>query len=254
MKNGGSLPKSQVEALEKLKQANEVHLEKSTDWGDTLRVAETAALPAETLIECPEACEEDEDMRMPHVSDEDRGYTGFEACLTNPNIDSSQVKRIVLLSGNVHNWLMMSDVETVSNFVNVMEGLKPIRRSGVEQTKVHRRATVGTAVTFEVLAAAFKESQQKEKKVVLFSPFVTGDIQGITQVGVLVWEICNDDEASMYKTLIANTEFMRHKVALDDRFPSTQASVLELGRDMHVSNSSSFSVLTVFKTHIHFSS
>ena len=163
------MPKSQVEALEKLKQANEVHLEKSTDWSDTLRVAETAALPAETLIECPEACEEDEDMRMPHVSDEeDRGYTGFEACLTNPNIDSSQVKRIVLLSGNVHNWLMMSDVETVSNFVNVMEGLKPIRRSGVEQTKVHRRATVGTAVTFEVLAAAFKESQQKEK-VALFS-------------------------------------------------------------------------------------
>ena len=257
------MPKSQVEALEKLKQANEVHLEKSTDWSDTLRVAETAALPAETLIECPEACEEDEDMRMPHVSDEDRGYTGFEACLTNPNIDSSQVKRIVLLSGNVHNWLMMSDVETVSNFVNVMEGLKPIRRSGVEQTKVHRRATVGTAVTFEVLAAAFKESQQKEK-VALFSPFVTGDIQGITQVGLLVWAICIDDEASMYKTLIANTEFMRHKVALDDRFPSTQASVLELGRDMHVSNSfptvstlivpRRFSAHIVYKTHIHFSS
>ena len=227
------MPKSQVEALEKLKQANEIHLEKSTDWGDTLRVAETASVPAETLIERPEACEEDEDMRMPHVSGEDRGYTGFEACLTNPNIDSSQVKRIVLLSGDVHNWLMMSGVETVSNFVNVMEGLKPIRRSGVEQTKVHRRATVGTAVTFDVLAAKLKESQQ----VVLFSPFVTGDIQGITQVGILIWKICIDDEASMYKTLIANTEFMRHKVALDDRFPSTQASVLELGRDMHVSNS-----------------
>lgn len=96
------------------------------------------------------------------------------------------------------------------------------------------------------------------------TPFVTGDIQGITQVGLLVWAICIDDEASMYKTLIANTEFMRHKVALDDRFPSTQASVLELGRDMHVSNSfptvstlivpRRFSARIVFKTHIHFSS
>jgi len=238
--HGGSLPSSQVEALNRLKTASQVHSETSTDWHDTLKVAEAATLPAETLLECPEACESDESLRMPEVSG-DRSYTCFEDCLTGSHINMDQVQRVVLLSGEVQKWLFNSNTAIASNFVNLIEGLKPVaaRRPDIQQTKVHRRAIVGTAVTFEVLASSLDCG-----KVILFSPFVSGEVDGVTQIGILTWAVCDDHQASMYKTLIANTEFMRHKVAVEDRFLPSRSGVLKLGRDMHLLDLQSTSIWT----------
>jgi len=44
--------------------------------------------------------------------------------------------------------------------------------------------------------------------------------------------------------MIANTEFMRHKVAMDDRFLPTRSGVLKLGRDMHLLDLHSTSIWT----------
>ena len=239
--HGGSLPTQQVEALNRLKSASQVQSETSTDWHDTLKVAEAATLPAETLLECPEACESDEDLRMPEVVG-DRTYTCFEDCLTGKTINMDQVHRILLVSNDVQKWLFNStDTDISSDFVNLIEGLKPAaaRKPGVKQTKIHRRAIVGTAVTFEVLASSLDCG-----KVVLFSPFISGEVDGVTQVGVLTWTVCDDNQASMYKTLIANTEFMRHKVAMDDRFLPSRSGVLKLGRDMHLLDLHSTSIWT----------
>ena len=240
--HGGSLPTQQVEALNKLKSSSQVVLgESSIDWDETLKVAEAAQQPAETLLECPEACESDESLRMPEVLG-DRTYTCFEDSFTSTNINMDQVQRVVLLSSEVQKWLFNStDTAISSNFVSLIEGLKPVaaRRPGVQQTKVHRRAIVGTAVTFEVLASSLDCG-----KVIMFSPFVSGEIDGKTQAGVLVWAVCDDHQASMYKTLIANTEFMRHKVAVEDRFLPSRSGVLKLGRDMHLLDLHSTSIWT----------
>ena len=70
--------------------------------------------------------------------------------------------------------------------------------------------------------------------MVLFSPFVSGEVRGVSSVGVIVWAIAPDREASLYKTLIANAEFSRHKAILDDRFAPHLAGVLELGKDVSI--------------------
>lgn len=199
-------------------------------------------------MEDPAACEEDEELRMPILSDDERrsmDFTCFEACLTNPSINSDQVHRVVLLGKEVHDWCLTSDAASVSNFVNVLEGLKPaaVRRAGVKQTTIHRRAIVGTATTYEVLAAPFQEPTQCDK-VAIFTPFVSGEADGFSRIGILVWAISTDAQASMYKTLISNTDFMRHKVEMNDRFLPHKASVLQLGRDMHLLDLHSTSIWT----------
>ena len=78
----------------------------------------------------------------------------------------------------------------------------------------------------------------------LFTPFVEGETNGVSNVGILVWTITHDSEASMYRTLIENTEFLRHKVKMDDRFLAHKESVLELGRDMHLLDLHSTSIWT----------
>lgn len=65
-----------------------------------------------------------------------------------------------------------------------------------------------------------------------FSPFVSGETDGVSSIGVLVWAVVADTEASLYKTLIMNTEFMRAKFEMDDRFMAHKDDVLELGRDV----------------------
>ena len=46
----------------------------------------------------------------------------------------------------------------------------------------------------------------KYEKVVLCSPFVAGESDGVSSIGVLVWAVVPDAQASLYKTLISNTE------------------------------------------------
>ena len=210
--------------------------EASNGWNETLAIAEVAAVPAEQYLESPVLCEQDEKKRMTILTEKDRrsmDLTCFEARLVEERVNSDQVHRVVLLDKAVYNWVCTSDDKAaVSAFADAIEGLKPAaaRRAGVHETKIHRRSIVGTKSTFEVLAAAFKDSQYTEK-VMLFSPFVAGESNGINNIGILVWAVASDSEASMYKTLISNTEFLRHKVKLQDNFLPHKEGVLELGKD-----------------------
>ena len=87
---------------------------------------------------------------------------------------------MVLLEKKVYDYALSTDRMTRLNFTNVLEGLKPqsVRRPGVEDTVIHRRAIVGTVTTFELLAAKFQESS-KDEKVALVSPFVAGEVEGM---------------------------------------------------------------------------
>lgn len=82
----------------------------------------------------------------------------------------------------VYDYALSADNITRLNFASVLEGLKPksVRRPGVKDTVIHRRAIIGAATTFELLAAKFEESS-KDEKVVMFSPFVSGEVEGWCQ-------------------------------------------------------------------------
>ena len=206
-------------------------------------IAHTAALPAETLIESPQDCEEDENKRMHPLTEEEKSkdFTCFESRLINQDVNTNSVNRVVLLEQAVYNWLCTADASSTSNFITLIEGLKPIRsrQPGVSSTSIRRRSIIGTTTTFEVLSASLfilDEEGAKTEKVVLFSPYISGEVDGMTHIGILVWGIVNDEEASLYKTLISNTEFMRNKIRLDDRFLEVKDpdAILKLGRDVSV--------------------
>ena len=200
----------------RLRMSDEVNTE--INWAESLKVAETASIPAETLSERPEELEQDENQRMSVLSEADRlsmDFTCFEARLLDKNIASDRVRRVVFLNGEVYNYLLTCDSATASNFIGVLEGLKParVRKAGVKPTKIHRRSCVGTA-GFEVIAASFRESNGFEKDALL-TPFLSGEIEGVAQIGIIVWAICSDNEASLYKTLISSTEFSTYSVYED---------------------------------------
>jgi len=187
LQNGGSLPQKQSEAWNSLQSMTPLSADSSRSWDDALKVAESAALPAETLMESPEKCETDEDKRMNILTSQESSnmdFSCFESRLIDSNINPDQVQRVALLEQKVYNWCMSADPTTRSNFIDVLEGLKPpsVRRPGVNATKIHRRAMVGTTTTFEVLASRFedisKEKDAERDQVVLFSPFVSGEVEG----------------------------------------------------------------------------
>jgi len=182
LNNGGILPKKQSEVWAGLESVVATSSSESKNWDVILKVAETAALPAETLMESPETCENDKDKRMPILSPQecrDMDFTCFESRLVDSNINSDQVKRVVLLDQNVYNWCLNTDQTSRANFANLLEGLKPVsvRREGVQETRIHRRAIIGAATTFEVLSAKFKDSSKGERTA-LFTPFVSGEVNG----------------------------------------------------------------------------
>lgn len=159
----------------------------SRNWDYALQLAASAALPAETLMESPEKCEADADTRMNILTAQERSNmdgTCFEARLIDQNINSDHIQRVVLLEQKVYNWCVCADPTTRSNFIEVLEGLKPpsVRRPGVKATDIHRRAIVGTTSTFEVLATRFddmsNEKGVEKGQVVIYSPFVSGEVEG----------------------------------------------------------------------------
>lgn len=185
-------------------------------------------------MEHPDAYEEDEGRRMEVLTPEecvDVDFSCFESRLVDPNINTDQVKRVILMDKSVYNYALNADKTTRQNFTNALEGLKPnsVRQSGVKDTVVHRRSIIGAANTFELLAAKFYDSSNNER-VILFTPFVGGEIEGksplshqivpllpsfskcsplslgIINIGVLVWSVTPDAEASLHKTLVDNTE------------------------------------------------
>jgi len=211
------------------------------DWDEVLRVSETAAVPSETFLENPQSCELDEAKRMPRLTEQERSAVEpcFEGRLIDPNINPEQVRRVALLSQSVYNWCLTQTKSDMGRFAKVIEGLKP---TSPNRTTVHRRAEVGTTIKFEVLAAGLDGSDSGE--VVLFTPFVSGEVDGVSSIGVVVWEVSKDDCSSMYKTLISNTEFLRNKVEMGDTFLPHKEGVLELGKDMHLLDLRSTSIWT----------
>lgn len=174
-------------------------------------------------------------MKMPLLGCSKTDFTCFETCLVDQEINSDQVHRVALMDQSVYNWCLSADTFAKSEFAQAIEGLKPtsVRQAGVSPTGIHRRAVVGIGQFFEVLATTFKVSSECEK-VMIFSPFVGGETEGVTQIGILIWAVCSDSEASMYKTLISNTDFMRNRFKTDDRFLPHKDLVLELGKDVRI--------------------
>lgn len=183
----------------------------NNDWDSTLKIAQAAAIPPETLD--GSKCEADPDLRMNILNEHERqtiDFTCFESRLEQQDINPNQVRRVVHIEQSVYKWLLGSDDMTRLNFINVMEGLKPVatRKRGVERAVPHRRAIIGTSNTFELFAVSIVEgtASVKYEKVVLCSPFVSGESEGVSNIGVLVWAVVPDAQASLYKTLISNTE------------------------------------------------
>ncbi len=187
LQNGGSAPQKQIEVRESLESRTPQSADSSRSWDYALKLAESAALPAESLIASPEKCEADEDKRMYTLTAQEcsnMDFTCFESRLIDQNINSSHIQRVVMLEKKVYNWCVCADPATRSNFIDVLEGLKPpsSRRPGANATKIHRRAVVGTTTTFEVLACRFDDISNEDgvenDQVVIFSPFVTGEVEG----------------------------------------------------------------------------
>ena len=194
---------------------------------------QSVVLSSESHMEHPEAYEEDEGRRMEVITPEecvDVDFSCFESRLVDPNINTDQVKRVILMDKSVYNYALNADKTTRQNFTNALEGLKPnsVRQTGVKDTVVHRRSIIGAAKTFELLASKFYDSSNNER-VILFTPFVGGEVEGkpplshqtclcvtcflnvlfflgIINIGVLVWSVTPDAEASLHKTLVDNTE------------------------------------------------
>ena len=179
---------------------------------------------------------------MHPLTDEEKSkdFTCFESRLIDQDINTNQINRVVLLEQAVYNWLCTADATSTSNFITLIEGLKPIRirQPGVSSTTIRRRSIIGTTTTFELLSASLFISDEgvNSEKVVLFSPYISGEVDGMTHTGILVWGMVQDEEASLYKTLISNTEFMRNKIRLDDRFLEVKDpdAIMKLGRDVSV--------------------
>ena len=177
-----------------------------------------STVPVEALRESPEVCEACEEKRMPFLEPNNATDNScFEKRLVEGTVDSRTTRRVVLLKEDVYNWCLTVNPAARSNFVNILEGLKPaeIRRPDVPATPIRRRSSVGTIKKFELLAAPFKAEYSREK-VALLTPFVSGSVDGYKSIGILVWAIVKDEEASLYRTLISNVEFLRNKVSRVD--------------------------------------
>lgn len=171
-RNGGQMPASASEIWSGLRSVHRMSKESSRNWDLTLEVAQSAAVPAEQLIESPEECEKSKERRMPILSTQERqsmDFSCFEARLQNTNINSDVMRRVVLLDKAVYEWCITSTRETLEIFIRVLEGLKPghVRRQGVKPTQCHRRAIIGNVKTFELLAAPFVDSMKKQQVALL---------------------------------------------------------------------------------------
>ena len=273
LKSGGSLPE-QNDWASLLGSISSNTNGVNNDWESTLKIAESAALPAETLLEQPSMCEDDSDKRMTILTEHERqtiDFTCFDARLENQNINSDQAHRVLLIEQAVYKWLLGTNETTRANFVSIVEGFKPasIRRAGATQARPHRRSIIGSTSTFELLAVKIDDGTE-DNMVVLCSPFVHGENEGLSSFGLLVWVVVPDEEASLYKTLISNTEvshfvvsfqhslsttllthvilqFMRHKTKTDDRFLKQKERhlVLELGKDVSTMSSLLFTLFVL---------
>jgi hypothetical protein len=195
--NGGTYPKQQVEVWKDVESAR-AKGENLINWITTLRVAERAAVPSETLMESARGLEKSEDSRMTVLTADERkrDFVFFDASLLDPHGNSNNLRRVVLLDKGVYGWFCGNDAASKSNFLSFLNGLKPKGRRNRKGRQVicHRRAVVGIKNTYEVLCAALGD--RTHSQVVLFTPFVTSAIEGVVDVGVLgmFWMIWRHQE------------------------------------------------------------
>lgn len=187
--NGGTHPRQQMQVWKDIMSANTEEFENSVDWDTTLRIAEQAAIPQETIFESADALEASENSRMEVLTEEqhEREFVFFDNCLTDAQIISNTLRRVVLLSKDVYCWLTDSDATSKSDFIEFLDALKPDRlrkHRGELKVVCTRRSVVGIKKTYEVLCAPLKRGTESEI-VVLFTPFVSSAVDGVTVVGVL---------------------------------------------------------------------
>jgi hypothetical protein len=185
VENGGTYPRQQMEVWKDVMSAG-TKSENSVDWDTTLRIAEQAAIPPETILESAQVLEASEDSRMAVLTEEERQreFVFFDNSLVDGQISSNNMRRVVLLSKDAYRWFSESEACSKSVFIAFLDALKPeeLRKQRSTQKIVgNRRAVVGMKKTYEVLCAPLQATSQ----VVLFTPFVSSAVEGVTDVGVL---------------------------------------------------------------------
>ncbi len=219
------------------------------DWITTLRIAEKAAIPKDTQTISSDTLDTDPNWRMEMLSDAEQKvvYSSFDTNLKSP--EDKVFQRTVLLEENVCKWLLEADIPEKTLFRRFLNGLKPadVRKKG-GTVSCHRRAIVGSKDLFEVMCSSIEvdnnSTVNSDDTVVLFSPFVESQIDGVSNVGVLIWAVTTDSKASHIKALIEEAEFKRNKIDYpNDIFPDHRELVLRLGKDMHLVDLHTSSIL-----------
>ena len=202
------------------------------DWEMVQKIADVAAQPSHDLMKRASQLDNDEDKRMPNCKTH-QSLNCFDASLTDPNVNSSSLRRTVLLERDVYRWFLDTKTALQESLVDFIFSLLPEDQGhGLPASRefhCHREAVVGIIMRYKVHAVKLDDLH-----TVLFTPFVTNEVDGVTSVGVLLWTISEENEISLYKTLIESTEFLRAKVDADDHFPDHIPNVLELGKNMHL--------------------
>mmetsp|Transcript_14131 Transcript_14131/g.25605 ORF Transcript_14131/g.25605 Transcript_14131/m.25605 type:complete len:611 (+) Transcript_14131:567-2399(+) len=232
--NGSTYPTHRVDAWRGIMSAGTRQVQNVIDWESTLRIAEQAAIPPETFFESADVLEASEESRMAVLTEQDhkRAFSFFDKSVVDGQMISSDMRWVVLLCKDVYRWFLDSDATSKSCFLEFLEALKPKElqhQSKVRRVVCTRRAVVGMKKPYEVLCSPLGERVRVDTPVCLFAPFVTSAVDGLSDVGVLVWAVTVDKNASLYRTLIESTEFLRHKIDDDEQFPLHERDVMELG-------------------------
>ena len=223
------------------------------DWETQLQIAERAAIPADTKLSSEEKVVGDDTALLP-TSDRRKEFPCFDASLLAPN--ETHFRRVALLEKDVYLWFSEAEAIVRSDFRTFLDRLQS--SEGIRKTKspvsCHRRFIVGIKreKQFEVLCSelspssdSVKDPVTKDALVVFYSPFVESYINGVANVGVLLWAVTTESKASRYISLIEDAEFLRHKVDdPEERFPQHRDGVLELGKDMHLLDLKATSIFT----------
>lgn len=172
--NGGTYPKQQSEVWKGVVSSGTRKSENRVDWDSTLRIAEQAAIPPETILMSANDLEASEDSRMANLTEEERkrDFVFFDNSIVEGQINSNNMRRVVLLSKDVYRWFSDADAASKSGFHVFVDTLKPerLRKQHVVQNIVcSRRAVVGLKKTYEVLCAPLGTGT-KPPQVCLFTP------------------------------------------------------------------------------------
>lgn len=242
-KNNVTCPVDRIKLWHTLSERIVVNEEKLDDWSTTLETANNSAIPSKTLFKKAAAFESDRHQQMSILSEADvnsRSLTFFDASLKDSSCNTS-LRRLVLLEEKVFKWLQSNPSNHFLQFLRSLapEGILKKPTSCSLRFACTRRAVVGLKDHYEVLGVPILSSQ-----LVLFTPFVTNEVEGAYSVGVLIWAVVDEKEASLYKIMIENMEFSRTKVDTDDHFPSHIDNVMKLGKDMHLLDLETTSIYT----------